>query len=382
MSSFDDAGSERISHWTAARRMLSVHHIPDSLRISVNAFPWLGLVVGLQAAVTAVIAIIVTRLSPWPELAGFTVLGTMIALFGRFSVGVARLKVLLACALCQVFGVVVMSVAGYTLPFEGQLLVMALLCGSFFFAAVSGRFGPPGPLIFVFAAGASLGPMDSWFMAVDRGLAVCAGAVISIVLCFLTDRLNRKAIKTLQPIPVLHRPSNRSLLIVASRMSLTAFVASYATHLAGAAHPAWAALGVVAVLQGVHLHLTIHRAMQRMTGTLAGAIVVWAVLHQAPGFWVFVLLLAASQIAAELAIGLNYALTQIFVTVMALLTTYFFSGGHAGIEITYERIFDTVSGAIIALFFALIFSTLDERKHIEQRAKERLLLAGKAGQSD
>ncbi|WP_313614597.1 FUSC family protein [Agrobacterium sp.] len=371
MKRCDETATDRISHWGAAKRMLAAHHIPDSLRIDINAFPWLGLVVGMQAAIAAVVAIIVTLLSPWPEMTGYTVLGTMIALFGRFSVGRARLKVLVQCALCQLSGVVIMSLAGYALAFEGQLLVLALLCGLFFVATVSCRFGPPGALIFVFAAGASLGPTDIWQTAVDRGLAVCAGAVLSLVLCVASDVLAQKAIKSMPAVPVMHQPSRRSLLIAACRIALTAFVASWATHWAGAAHPAWAALGVVAVMQGIHLHLTIYRAVQRMAGTLAGALIVWGLLHQQPSFWVVVLLLAIAQVAAELVIGLNYALTQIFVTVMALLTTYFLSGGRAGTEIAAERILDTMVGATIALVFALIFSTLDERTHIEQRAKQR-----------
>jgi hypothetical protein len=374
MTRFDAPATDRISHWSAAKRMAATHHLVDSLRIDVPAFPWLGLVVGMQAAVAAVAAIILTMLSPWPEMTGFTVLGTMIALFGRFSVGRARLKILFQCALCQFCGVMIMSLAGYALPFEAQLLVLALLCGIFFFVTVSCRFGPPGALIFVFAAGASLGATDVWSSVVDRGVAVVAGALLSFILCIASDGLAQKAVRSLPALPVMHQTSRRSLLISACRMSLTAFVASWLTHWAGAAHPAWAALGVVAVMQGIHLHLSIYRAVQRMAGTLAGALIVWGLLHQEPSFWVVVLLLATAQVAAELVIGLNYALTQIFVTVMALLTTYFLSGGRAGTEIAAERILDTMVGASIALVLALVFSTLDERMHIEQRARERLSL--------
>lgn len=372
MGSMREPETERVSHWVAAQRMLSAHHLRDSLQINAHAFPWLGLVIGGQAAMAAVVAIVLTSSSPWPEMTGFTVLGTMIALFGRFSVGAARLNTLLQCTACQCLGVVVMSFAGYTLPVEWQLVVLALLCGIFFAATMRGGFGPPGALIFVFAAGASVGSIDSLPIVLDRGIAVFAGAAFSIVLCISTDGLCRKALQSIPPVKAMERPARRSLLIAASRIAITALAASLAAYWAQAAHPAWAALGVVAVMQGMHLHITMHRATQRMAGTLIGAAIVWGLLHQQPSLWVVVILLAASQIAAEILIGLNYAFTQIFVTVMALLTTYFLSGGRAGVELAAERIFDTMVGAVIAIFFALVCSTLDERAYIERRARERM----------
>lgn len=57
-----------------------------------------------------------------------------------------------------------------------------------------------------------------------------------------------------------------------------------------------------------------------------------------------------------------------------LLSAAIFLGGRAGTEIAAERILDTMVGATIGLVFALIISTLDERTHIEQRARERLSL--------
>lgn len=82
----------------------------------------------------------------------------------------------------------------------------------------------------------------------------------------------------------------------------------------GWSHPSWAAIGAVAVMQGGHLHVTMHRALQRMAGTLAGALLVWLILAAEPPFWVIVGFIVAFQFITEIIIGFNYALGQITVT--------------------------------------------------------------------
>lgn len=64
MHNSDEIRTERVPHWVAARRMFSIQHLRDSLQIDVATFPWLGLVVGAQAAIGAVVAIVLTFFSP------------------------------------------------------------------------------------------------------------------------------------------------------------------------------------------------------------------------------------------------------------------------------------------------------------------------------
>lgn len=52
--------------------------------------------------------------------------------------------------------VFVMSAAGWPgIPLAAKLVLLALACGIFYFVAAAGRFSPPGPLIFIFRAGAA-----------------------------------------------------------------------------------------------------------------------------------------------------------------------------------------------------------------------------------
>ncbi|MCL8383428.1 hypothetical protein [Xanthobacter aminoxidans] len=53
-------------------------------------------------------------------------------------------------------------------------------------------------------------------------------------------------------------------LIAAARITLGSAIATFAVYAAGASHPAWAAMGAQAVMQGTHLHINMSRALQRM----------------------------------------------------------------------------------------------------------------------
>ena len=128
-------------------------------------------------------------------------------------------------------------------------------------------------------------------------------------------------------------------------------------------HPAWASIGAIAILQGVHLPGTIHRAWQRTLGTIIGAFIAWVILSAHPSFWQILLVVAIFQFITEIIIGYNYALGQIAITPMALLMTAL--SGHAGAtEMAVSRIYDTALGALVGIVFALVLSSLDERVHL------------------
>lgn len=149
----------------------------------------------------------------------------------------------------------------------------------------------------------------------------------------------------------------------ALRVALCAALAALLAHAAGWLHPAWAAIGAVAVLQGMHLPGTVHRAWQRTLGTMAGAGVAWVILSSSPSFWTLLLAVAVLQILTEVVIGFNYALGQVFVTPMALLMTSLASHGEAA-SMAVSRIFDTTLGAAVGIVLALALSSLDERIHL------------------
>lgn len=353
----------------AARHLFQPHHVRNSFALSSQ--PWLAVsaVAGLQAAATIGIAVPAFHFSPWSDLIGFGALGALVALFGRFAPGRRRNLVVVYAGIAQVLAVFCMSLAAWAgaTP-ELMLVLLALSCGIFYFIVVTGDFGPPGALIFVFAAGASMhdpGSLDGVFA---RTLATGSVAVLGFVICACSDRLRHLAAAD-RPFPrdPLRPLSHR--LIASARIAVGAGIAAYISYAVGAHHPSWAAMGALAVLQGAHLHITLNRAVQRMAGTVGGAVIAWLILSQDPSIWVILSAIVALQFCTELIIGANYGLGVIFVTPMALLMMDLaMSGGAAMVP---ERLLDTLLGTTIGLAIAILLSTLDDRHHLAQLGAER-----------
>jgi uncharacterized membrane protein YgaE (UPF0421/DUF939 family) len=360
----------------AARHLLTPVQFRESLTLAPQPWGRIALLAGLQAALTGLIALPLIHISPWPHLIGFASLGTLVALFGRFAPEARRSGIVLHCAFWQVFAVFTMSMAawlGAPLPF--QILLLALGCGLFFFVSTAGGFGPPGALIFVFAASASMGHVGSFQQAMERVAATAIVAALAWIVCVATEAFRRNPSPDIplpsEPVrPFVHR------LVATARIMVGSAIAAFAAHAAGAEHPGWAAMGAVAVMQGAHLHISMNRALQRMAGTIIGAILIGLVLIQSPSIWSVIALLTVLMIATEVVIGANYGLAQILVTPMALLMTYLASPHTADIGMVPERVLDTLIGALIGMVFAVLCSTLEDRTHLAHhhasRAKRRV----------
>lgn len=357
----------------AARHLVRPHQFRESLVLTRQPSLVNSALVGVQAAVSAAIVLPLVELSPWPHLIGYASLGTLAALFGRLAPRGGRGRIVLMAALTLVFAVFAMSGAawlGASLPV--QLLLLAFASGLFFFVSVSGRFGPPGALIFIFAASAAMGEVDSAAVIFERTAAIGLAAALAWLIAVLSEPLRQRE-KNGQPFPAeTLRPLSHQLF-AAARIAIAAAVAAFAAYAIGAQHAAWAAMGTVAVMQGSHLHITMTRALQRMAGSLVGAVLVWLVLSLEPSVWELIALIAFLQIATELVIGSNYALGQILVTPMALLMTYLAARGAADASIAPERVLDTLLGAVIGIVLATAFSSLDDRVYLahHQAAREK-----------
>ncbi len=214
-------------------------------------------------------------------------------------------------------------------------------------------------MIIVFAAGGAQAPVDSLPMLAERIALTVAGGVVALIVCLLTDRLRTGELASLKLPAARHRPFSHEL-ISAGRIAIGAAIAALIAHAAGWQHPAWAAIGATAVMQGGHLHVTMNRALQRMAGTVVGSFLVWAILAQSPSFWTIVAAIVIFQFLTEAIIGYNYALGQITVTPMALLMTYLVAPATSA-NMPVERVLDTILGAALGIVFAVIFSTLDDR---------------------
>lgn len=364
MSRPDPDPKSKVARHHAMRMLLQPAQLKDSLTLAPQPLLRVSALAGLQAAVVSAIALPVVYLSPFADLIGFAALGALVAVFGRFAAPRRRTKILVMVALCQIGAVLLMSTAVWAgMSYNGQLLLMALLCGLFYFVSILGQFGPPGALIFIFAASAGMLPVEDFTVVAERTAAVAVVAVLAILLCAGSEWLRHRTIRDITLPPEI-RPALRPLALASARMIVGGCVAAFAALAFGAPHPAWAAMGAVAVLQGQHLHIRLHRAVQRMLGAIGGALFVWVFLQMDPSAWTVIAVLIALQFLTELIIGTNYALGQILVTPMALLMVHLASLGRAGPELAPERVLVTILGACIGLVLAVLFSNRDERHHL------------------
>lgn len=347
-----------------ARHLLSWPQWRESLHLVSHPSLWISAVTGLQVALSVLVVIVAVFLSPWDQLVGFASLGGLTALFGRFAPLQERRRIVSICAVLMTLAVLVPSLCALAGAAPWVLIgVFSLSVGVFTLVVSHLRLGVPGAVIIVFATGAALLPVDDVATVIERSLATLAGGVCACIVCLCTDWLRRATLSQLDlPQPVLH--PLRKELMVAARITLGAGLAAFIAYGAGWQHPAWAAIGATAVMQGTHLHITMSRALQRMAGTIAGAVLCWLILAQEPSFWVVVAWIVAFQFLTEVLMGFNYALGQLTVTPMALLMTHLASPVQAGMNLPVERVMDTVLGAVLGILFAVILSSVEDRRHL------------------
>ena len=354
----------------ALRYLLHPHHVQASWALTQPPSMRIALVSGLQTALAVLLAMVVALYSPWPELVGFAALGALSALFGRFAPVHARLRIVATTALLMTGAVLIPSLAvwGGVSP-DRMMLVLAVLAGLASLAVSYCRLGAPGATIIVFGIGAAMGPIGSVDDVWAHTLATAAGGVVACVACAVTDWLRKEVLAQLQ-FPASETVSRQAALHAAGRVAVAAGVSAAVAYAAGWSHPAWAAIGATAVMQGTHLHTTLHRALQRMAGTMVGAAVVWWLLAQEPPLWVIAACIVGFQFLTEVLMGFNYALGQATVTPLALLMTYLASPSHAS-NMPVERVLETILGATLGIVFAVIFSTMEDRRHLAALAAQR-----------
>lgn len=355
-----------------AIHLLDRSQIRDSVMLAAPVSMRIALVAGAQASLSVLAAMVLVLLSPWEALVGFTALGALASLFGRFAPLPRRRRIVAVCAVLLTAGVLLPSLASlFGASTWGLVLVLALVAGLSTVAVSRWSLGGPGAVIVVFAAGAALHPVDSWSTLAARALATAAGGLVAWLLCSITDGLRQQEMHQLD-LPPTKSPALSRQLVAAGRITAGAAIAALIAWFAGWQYPAWAAIGTTAVLQGSHLHVTMSRALQRMAGTVVGAFLVGFILSLHPPLWVMVLAIVVFQFLTEVIIGLNYALGQITVTPMALLMTVLASPTPPLANMPVERIMETLLGAAVGIVLAVLFSSADERAHLaELRRRSR-----------
>lgn len=120
----------------------------------------------------------------------FASLGALAALFGRFAPRRRRTGIVLQCAVWQTVAVAAMSATAWLgWSRTAQLILLAMSCGAYLFISLRGKFGAPGPLIFIFTVGASIADTLSLDQVLARSAATGMAGLFAWLVCVLSERV-------------------------------------------------------------------------------------------------------------------------------------------------------------------------------------------------
>jgi uncharacterized membrane protein YccC len=128
--------------------------------------------------------------------------------------------------------------------------------------------------------------------------------------------------------------------------------------------PYWVVLSAAAVMMGPTVTATLHRALQRSAGTVAGALAAGVILLLQPAPWVIALAVAIFQACSQLMGVRNYALVVAFYTPLGLLIAH---GSHPELTTQYlieARLIDIFLGCAIGLAGTLLFDQGSSSKRL------------------
>lgn len=327
----------------------------------------------LFVGVAVTLVFVIGGLTHQRDVAGFAALGALVSAFCRpdpYPVRFGRLLVL-ATGITAAIGIgAVLGAGGY--PLAVVIAVIALLAGAAAYLVWALHIVGPGAVVFVFGAvgaeGFALGGGD-----VGRVLAATVlGAVIGVAAAMapwwgalvLRREPKQPSVQRESVWTTLVRAPHRRLVARGARIAVAGALGAAIAVGADLEHPMWATMGAVATMQGVGYHVAVHRGVQRLLGNIAGAVLAAGLLALPLGYWGAVAAIVVFQVVAEVASTVNYAVTSLAVTPMALLLT----GLGAGLSphIALDRIADTAIGIVVGVVIAAV--TISSAEHQSLRA--------------
>ncbi|WP_040796713.1 FUSC family protein [Nocardia higoensis] len=198
----------------------------------------------------------------------------------------------------------------------------------------------------VLARGEDFELLETELRKVRRDIEIpCVGAAIGDISAELARPENflRTGVRALR---------EPGLLAGVARVVVASLAAGWIAFVLGVQHPLWATMGAMAVLQGANYHHTVQRAIQRLLGNAAGALLAAAMFAAALGYWPLVVVITVGQVLAEMYVVRNYAIASIAVTTVALLLTGL--GQPVGAAVAAGRVVDTLIGAVVGVLVAAL----------------------------
>lgn len=303
------------------------------------------------------LALLIAGVTGNTNVAGFAALGSLAALYGRMPGHRYRVSVTVLAGLALTSTVLIVSVAASQLPVWLVPLVIAALAAAARWSCDALRQGPPGAMMPIFAAGAASVPASGVVEVLTRTAATAAGAMIAGAIAVVVAQWHRsRGLAGTTSWADLWAGMRRPELIEpAVLVGLGAAVAGMAAESFGWGHPAWAALGAIAALQGAELRHVGVRALQRGLGTVLGALLAYPLLHAGMSYWALAGCVLALQVITELVVARHYGLAMLTITPMALLMSSMAAPTSAA-TLAWARSADTVLGAVVGVLVAVLLA--------------------------
>ena len=347
----------------------------DLSRASGAAALWVGATVGL--------VLLTGGLLGYRDIAGFAALGAVISAFCRADPDRVRAERLITLAGALIATVAAGAGLGIAqMSVWSEVVVISAIAGAASLLVTMLHITGPGAVVFVFAATGAAGYAHT---GADLGRLVGAtaiGAVCGVAASMmpwlgraLTGLLRRDA--AAPPAggarPVAYESVWRSLARrphadqwhTALRIAVAGSISGAIAAAAGLTHPMWAAMGAVAAIQGVRYHVTVQRGVSRLLGNVGGAAIAAGLLAMPLGYWWSVVAIIGFQALAEAMAPVNYTITSLAITPMALLLTALGASMAPGAAV--DRVLDTLVGIVVGIVIAALTISGHDLEHLAAR---------------
>lgn len=238
------------------------------------------------------------------------------------------------------------------------MVVLATAVVAFFSSLAAGymQLRPTGCMFHIFAF-ASIVATPKMPPVEDAALASIYTMLFALVIGVSSRFFSRKARRS----PLIARverkplPPHRVLFYESLWFFIAAAIAGLiATQIAqplGLQRPHWAMVSAVVPLMGHSTRFRINRGFQRIIGTFAGTFLIAALVYFVHDHWAMIFIIGLSQMVAESFMARNYAIGQMFVAPVAMMS-FILASDAFGVELhegafIFERIVETILGSLV-----------------------------------
>lgn len=283
------------------------------------------------------------------DLAIFASFGAFTGIYGRnephrerlghqAKAGALLLLVIFAGTLCSRAGI----------DTWGIVIGTTIVAGAGTLATGFGRLKPAGSLfhMFAFAAIASVPGQPPIWQAM---LTAAATVVFSLIVGQIAQVLPSPRTPWVKPVRAPFDHSGRQAIwLEAAQYTVAAGLAGSLATLMGIGHNYWAMVAAVVPLAGPTVSHRLGRGVNRILGTSVGLGLTLLILLLGLPPWMMVLVIALMQFLAENFIARQYAIAQIFVTPLALMSTELAHPSSPG-PLIQDRALETLIGAAVGV---------------------------------